>query len=155
MRPEDWTPAEAERVAEWLNLHSGTSMRDTARYAIQQEKLQHYYNTHSGRVPEGLTQSQAASIRAMRLRDESLLRMSDMSNEFEDISSALEDRPRNTRRDSTNDNIKKTMKKRHLEKRERESLHRPLNDWKETSRGEVCINACSLPVDDIISKYKV
>ena len=51
--------------------------------------------------------------------------------------------------------IKKLMKQRHLTKGERDTLHRPLNDWKETPRGEVCINASSLPLEDILTKHKV
>lgn len=48
---------------------------------------------------------------------------------------------------------KKRLKQQHLNGGEREAYHKPLNDWKETPKGEVCINASSLPVDDIVSKF--
>jgi hypothetical protein len=51
--------------------------------------------------------------------------------------------------------LKELMKQRHLHKYERDSLHKPKSDWKETPVGEVLHNSSSLAVEDIISKYKV
>lgn len=52
------------------------------------------------------------------------------------------------------ESIKKEMKTRHLTRSERDALHNPETDWIQTPRGEVCKNACSLEVEDIITKYK-
>lgn len=46
------------------------------------------------------------------------------------------------------------LKKMHLNRDMRSVLHRPKSDWFETPRGEVCKNACSLVVDDIIGVEK-
>lgn len=51
--------------------------------------------------------------------------------------------------------LKELMKQRHLQKYERDALHKPKPDWKETPVGEVLYNSSSLVVEDIISKYKV
>lgn len=51
--------------------------------------------------------------------------------------------------------VKELMKQRHLHKYERDALHKPNPDWKETPVGEVLYNSSSLVVEDIISKYNV
>jgi len=51
------------------------------------------------------------------------------------------------------DLVKETMKKRHLNQDERRHYHKPENDWKDTPKGEVCVSANTLNVDDIIKKY--
>lgn len=48
--------------------------------------------------------------------------------------------------------VKTLMKKRHLTKPERDQLHKPESDWVNTPRGEVCRNACTIEVADIIKK---
>lgn len=45
------------------------------------------------------------------------------------------------------------LKTQHLTKTERDYLHFPASDWYDTGKGEVCKNACTLEVSDIISKY--
>lgn len=42
------------------------------------------------------------------------------------------------------------MKKRHLNKEERQYYHQPKNDWLESPSGEVCKSACTLVVDDLV-----
>ena len=49
--------------------------------------------------------------------------------------------------------LQTTMKQRHLRQVERRDYHRPENDWKETPKGDVCISANTLKVDDITKKY--
>ena len=51
--------------------------------------------------------------------------------------------------------VEETLKVRHLTKHEREGLHQPARDWKETPKGDVCKNACTLEVEDILSKHKL
>lgn len=51
--------------------------------------------------------------------------------------------------------LKEALKKRHLTKEERDILHRPVSDYVQSKTGEVCKNACSLPIEDIISKHKL
>lgn len=51
--------------------------------------------------------------------------------------------------------VEETLKVRHLTKYEREGLHQPARDWKETPKGDVCKNACTLEVEDILSKHKL
>ena len=51
--------------------------------------------------------------------------------------------------------VEETLKVRHLTKHEREGLHKPARDWKETPKGDVCKNACTLEVEDILSKHKL
>lgn len=51
--------------------------------------------------------------------------------------------------------VEETLKVRHLSRDERRSLHQPLPDWKESPKGDVCKNACTLEVDDIIGKHLV
>ncbi len=46
------------------------------------------------------------------------------------------------------------LKKRHLQRDERQMLHKPKSDWCETVRGEVCKAAHSIDVKDIIVKFK-
>ena len=52
------------------------------------------------------------------------------------------------------DNIKNLIKVRHLTHDERHAFHKPLNDWKETPKGEVCFNSSSIQVDDIVKKFE-
>lgn len=54
----------------------------------------------------------------------------------------------------TNLNLNSTLKERHLSKRERQAFHKPKSDILSTDRGEVCKNACTLEVDDLIAKIK-
>jgi hypothetical protein len=42
------------------------------------------------------------------------------------------------------------LKKRHLNKSERQAYHKPKRDWELTNKGEVCKSACSLVVDDLV-----
>lgn len=42
------------------------------------------------------------------------------------------------------------LKKRHLNKNERQAYHKPKRDWELTNKGEVCKSACSLVVDDLV-----
>lgn len=49
---------------------------------------------------------------------------------------------------------KKLLKKRHLSKQERDMLHNPASDWCETNKGEVCKNACSLEISDLLDKKR-
>lgn len=51
--------------------------------------------------------------------------------------------------------IDEVLKVRHLTRHEREGLHQPARDWKETPKGDVCKNACTLEVEDILSKHKL
>lgn len=51
------------------------------------------------------------------------------------------------------DELKETLKKKHLNRIERDAFHRPKSDWQETPSGEVCKNAETLVVSDIIKKY--
>ena len=51
--------------------------------------------------------------------------------------------------------LKQAMKRRHLDKGERENYHRPGNDWRATKRGDACYSAVTLQVDDLLSKHKV
>ena len=44
-------------------------------------------------------------------------------------------------------------KKRHLTQDERHALHKPVSDWSESSRGDVCKSACTVEVGDIVAKY--
>lgn len=46
----------------------------------------------------------------------------------------------------------KLFKKRHLSKEERDAYHAPASDWCESPRGEVCKNASTLDVTDILAK---
>ena len=46
--------------------------------------------------------------------------------------------------------LKDVMKKRHLNKDERQVYHKPTPDWVLTPSGEVCKSACHLVVDDLI-----
>lgn len=45
------------------------------------------------------------------------------------------------------------LKERHLRKSERDVLHKPKTDYLEGGKGEVCKNACSLEIDDIVEKF--
>lgn len=55
----------------------------------------------------------------------------------------------------TRNNNRKYMKREHhYSREERDDMHNPATDWCETKRGEKCINACSLVIDDILSKVK-
>jgi hypothetical protein len=47
--------------------------------------------------------------------------------------------------------IKKELKKRHLNQSERRKYHKPNPDWEQTPSGEVCKSACTLVVDDLIA----
>lgn len=49
---------------------------------------------------------------------------------------------------------KSMLKKRHLNREERQILHKPRPDWIQTEHGEVCRSASSLVVDDLVSKYR-
>ena len=49
--------------------------------------------------------------------------------------------------------VMEIMKERHLQKRERQSIHLPASDFCEGKRGEECKNACALEVKDIVIKY--
>lgn len=51
------------------------------------------------------------------------------------------------------DELKETLKKKHLNRIERDAFHRPKSDWSESPSGEVCKNAETLVVSDIIKKY--
>ena len=44
------------------------------------------------------------------------------------------------------------FKSAHLNRRLRELFHKPKPDWHETGTGEVCRNACNLPIEDLVSK---
>ena len=55
---------------------------------------------------------------------------------------------------NTTDNKKYMVKERHLTQEERMDTHSPQSDWQEGERGEHCVNACSLDVSDIVSKFK-
>lgn len=59
--------------------------------------------------------------------------------------------PPTMKKDNT---LKDTLKERHLNKDERDYLHTPEPDFVQSKTGEVCKNACSLPIKDIIIKYK-
>ena len=50
--------------------------------------------------------------------------------------------------------LEQVLKERHLTRSERSVYHQPRPDWKESSRGDVCKNASTLEVEDIITKYK-
>lgn len=50
--------------------------------------------------------------------------------------------------------LKSELKVRHLRKNERDAHHRPASDVVEGGKGEVCKNACTLELQDIIIKYK-
>lgn len=56
--------------------------------------------------------------------------------------------------EQTMSDIAVVMKERHLSKSERQAYHQPKNDWKESPKGDVCKNASTLEVEDIITKYK-
>lgn len=49
---------------------------------------------------------------------------------------------------------KEILKQRHLNREERQIFHRPAPDWVQTQHGEVNRSACSLVVDDLVSKYR-
>lgn len=49
--------------------------------------------------------------------------------------------------------IKETIKSRHLSGAERATFHKPKSDWYETPAGEVCRNADTLTVVDILKKH--
>lgn len=49
--------------------------------------------------------------------------------------------------------LKSELKKRHLNGGERRHYHKPKSDWQESPAGEVCRNAETLVVSDIVSKY--
>lgn len=49
--------------------------------------------------------------------------------------------------------VKKTLKKRHLSRAERDAFHKPKSDWFETQDGEACRSAETLVVKDIITKF--
>lgn len=55
--------------------------------------------------------------------------------------------------DYTQDELKEILKKKHLNRIERDAFHRPKSDWSESPSGEVCKNAETLVVSDIIKKY--
>lgn len=55
---------------------------------------------------------------------------------------------------ASNLNVKEEIKKRHLRKNERDAHHKPASDVVECGKGEVCKNACTLELEDIIIKYK-
>lgn len=44
------------------------------------------------------------------------------------------------------------FKSAHLNRRLRALFHKPKPDWHETGTGEVCRNACNLPIEDLVSK---
>lgn len=46
------------------------------------------------------------------------------------------------------------LKERHLNKRERDQLHKPKSDWCESNKGDVCRSACTLDVSDLITKVR-
>jgi len=56
--------------------------------------------------------------------------------------------------EQTMNDIAGVMKERHLSKSERAAYHQPKNDWKESPKGDVCKNASTLEVEDIITKYR-
>lgn len=57
-------------------------------------------------------------------------------------------------RDELNEEaLKNELKKRHLSRDERHTLHKPKNDWVETPTGEVLRSAETLVVSDIIHKH--
>lgn len=43
----------------------------------------------------------------------------------------------------------------HLNKSERDILHRPKSDYCNTKRGKVLKNSCSVKIDDIVDKHGV
>lgn len=45
---------------------------------------------------------------------------------------------------------KSLLKKRHLNREERQMFHKPNPDWVQTTAGEVCKSACTLVVDDLV-----
>jgi hypothetical protein len=49
--------------------------------------------------------------------------------------------------------VKRELKLRHLNGTERARNHQPVNDWKSTDKGDVCISASTLCIDDILSKF--
>lgn len=51
------------------------------------------------------------------------------------------------------EDIKQTMKKRHLDRDERQLLHKPDTDWVATKRGDKCRNSVTLEIEDIVRKY--
>jgi hypothetical protein len=50
--------------------------------------------------------------------------------------------------------LRKTLKKRHLSKAEREGFNKPNSDWILKGAKEVCKAAHALPIEDIITKEK-
>ncbi len=51
------------------------------------------------------------------------------------------------------DSMPARERSRHYSKHERERRHQPESDWCEGDRGEYCKNACTMDVQDIISKH--
>lgn len=70
------------------------------------------------------------------------------SQTMRSATSSQQDRDENTVK-----SLKGDMKHRHLSKNERDYLHQPKTDWCQTTRGEECRSACTLVVDDIVSKH--
>ncbi len=56
--------------------------------------------------------------------------------------------------DNEEQSLESVLKVRHLSRYERQALHAPPSDWKATERGDVCKNACTLEVEDLLEKHK-
>lgn len=53
------------------------------------------------------------------------------------------------------DTLEDRMKKRHLDRHERAQHHKPAPDWIQTGKGEVCRSASTLPIDDLVTEFKL
>lgn len=51
--------------------------------------------------------------------------------------------------------LEEKMKERHLNGAERRRAHKPKSDWRQSGRGEVCRNASSLPIDDLVIEFNL
>ena len=69
--------------------------------------------------------------------------------------SDIDEAPQTKKPKSREEHIKEILLSRHLDRNERQSLHNPKSDWSDTGRGDVCKNACTLEVNDILSKHKI
>ena len=76
-----------------------------------------------------------------------------IAEEFEIVAPPLPN-PYKKRKPPT-DQLKVTLKKRHLKKNERDAYHQPEDDWCESKKGDVCRSSFTLDLDDILEKHNV
>lgn len=101
------------------------------------------------RITSSQTYSEAIAVRQRAIREETLTGMMGQSFADEDelVTSMSDLEPFTSNRPEMD---KKLLKTRHLSKQERDMLHNPASDWCETNKGEVCKNACTLEIADLL-----